>query len=81
MLTTIETTALEIGRLSGLDERGRPLVRTGRSGDSDVEAAWLGLPLTELALNDLIERNERVLLARPEDLSGECVIVGETTAF
>ena len=76
MLTASETTALEIGRLSGLDNGGRPLVRTARGGESDIEAAWLGLPLTESALNELIERGERVLLARPEDLCGECVIVG-----
>ena len=43
MLSTVETTTFEIGRLCALDPSGRPLVSTGRSGEDDSETAGQGL--------------------------------------
>jgi len=76
MLSTIETGQLEVGRLSGLDATGRPQVSTGRSEESGLESAWLSVPLTQAQLVELVQRRERVLLARPEGMAGECVILG-----
>jgi len=76
MLSTVETGALEIGRLHGLDATGRPLVSTARCGQTSLEPAWLGIALTEPQLVELVGCGERVLLARPEDLGGACAIVG-----
>jgi hypothetical protein len=76
MLSTIETTALEIGRLRGVDPSGRPLVSTTRSGEDGLEPAWLGIAVTERELTSLIDDRKRVLLGRAEQLDGGCVIVG-----
>jgi hypothetical protein len=75
MLSAIETGQFEVGRLSGLDPDGRPLVKSARTGENDSELAWLSVPLTSSQLTELVGRRERVLLARPQGLP-ECVILG-----
>jgi hypothetical protein len=76
MLNTVETSQLEVGRLSGLDAAGRPQVSTGEREQGGLEPAWLSVPVTQAQLVELVQRRERVLLARPEGLAGGCVILG-----
>ena len=76
MISTIDVSQLEVAFLVGLDDAGRPLVRTMRSERGTQEPAWLGVSLARPELEELIVTERRVLLARPDGLPGECVIVG-----
>ena len=76
MRTTVDVSQLEVGFMVGLDDTDRPLVRTMRGERGGQERAWLGVPLARPELEELIATEGRVLLARPDGLMGECVIVG-----
>src|SRR5262245_44916138 len=76
MQGTINVSQLEVAFLVGLDDTDRPLVRTIGSKRDEREPAWLAVPLGRPQLEELIATEGRVLLARPEGLTGESVIVG-----
>lgn len=76
MLDTIQSAALEIGQLCGLDDEGHPLVLTQRTQEGAPERCWLAVALTEIDIFRLSEHGDRVLLARPDELNGAAVIVG-----
>jgi hypothetical protein len=75
--TTLDVSQLEVAFVAGVDDAGRPLVRTQvNQGNSECEHAWLGVALGRSELAELAATRGRVLIARPEGLTGACVIVG-----
>jgi hypothetical protein len=76
MQGTIDVSQLEVAFIVGVDEAGRPLVRAVHQRKGETERAWLAVPLGRSEIQELVAAQGRVLLARPEGLTGECVIVG-----